>query len=124
VSPYSRRFRAPVAAAEFAENLRRQAERDNEVRRAKHAVLDSLLANRAKNSSAESVRALNTVAFAFYESRDVRSALSGFLDVANGAANHDARVKCYLALIVSILQDLGYSQAITTADVDRGYFPN
>src|SRR5450759_5219819 len=69
-------WRAPTAAANLAESLRRDAEQQDQRQRQKLSVFATLMQERAQIHSENSVRALNLIDVVFNESREVREAWS------------------------------------------------
>jgi len=116
-------FKAPKKAAEFAEHLRVQSSRAEEKTRLRRTVLQTMLRERARISSPDSVAALNIIDYAFHDAPAVRSAFGAFLLVANGAENHNARVQRYQDIIATILDFEGLGSEVDRATIDRGYFP-
>lgn len=118
-------WRAPAAAAKLAESLRRDAERQNERQRQKLKVFASLMQERARVYSDDSIRALNLIDVVFNECRDVREAWSElFLAFQmNPLVEHviDERLRKMLA---AIAKDIGLSDELRNDDLGRVYYPN
>jgi hypothetical protein len=120
-------YRAPKLAAEFAEQIRQDALREDEDRRLKMLIFANLMQYRAQIVSPVSVASLNLIDVAFRDDREVREAWRHFLDAteatdASGAANAKI-VERYLALIEKIARCLGLSGDISVQDVQRFYYP-
>lgn len=117
-------WRAPTAAAKLAESLRRDAEHDHERQRQKVAIFSTLMQERARIYSEESVRALNLIDVVFNESRDVREAWSE-LYLAFGMTplqQHviDERLR---RLLAAISKNIGLADGLRSDDLGRVYRP-
>lgn len=116
-------FKAPKKAAEFAERLRVLSSLAEEKSRLRRTVLQTLLRERARISSPDSVSMLNIIDYAFHDAPIVRSAFGNFLLVADGSENHAARVQRYQDIVAAILELEGFGDKIDRSTIDRGYFP-
>jgi Flp pilus assembly protein CpaB len=119
-------WRAPQAAAELAESLRRSSERDNERRRLKLHVFGALMQERASWASHDAVRALNLIDVVFHDCKDVREAwaeLYQAFDSSKMVPSHaqDERRKKLLAVMAV---DLGLGDELRSDDLGRVYYPN
>jgi hypothetical protein len=117
-------WRAPRAAAQLAESLRRDAESHIERQRQKLQVFGLLMQERSQIYSENSVRALNLIDIVFNESRDVREAWSELYLAF--------QMKPYLQHVVderlrkllgSIAKDIGLADELRNDDLGRVYVP-
>jgi hypothetical protein len=118
-------WRAPTAAAKFAEALRRDAERLNERQRQKLSVFATLMQERARVNSDDGVRALNLIDVVFNESRDVREAWSElFLAFEMQPLIQHVVDERLRKLLGAIAKDIGLADELRNDDLGRVYFPN
>ncbi|MDR3460945.1 MAG: hypothetical protein P4L76_01365 [Beijerinckiaceae bacterium] len=118
-------WRAPRAAAELAERLRRDAERADERRRQKFFIFANLMQDRSSIYSDNAVKSLNLIDVVFHDSRSVREAWAElFLTFSNQAImqgqGHDEKLR---QLLVAMAKDLGLSEQFGVADLSRVYYP-
>lgn len=115
---------APKAAAQFAETLRRDAERHNERHRLKLQVFSTLMQERAQIASDQGVRALNLIDVVFNDAREVREAWAElFLAFyMKPLVQHviDERLR---KLLGEMAKDIGLDDQLRTDDLGRVYFP-
>ncbi|MCV9941155.1 hypothetical protein OIU35_32815 [Boseaceae bacterium BT-24-1] len=119
-------YRAPIAAAEYAETLRRKSADDDNRRRIKLNVFGQIMQERADISQRDCVVALNLIDVAFYDAPDVREAwaeLYQSLDSARQVPGHvrDERLR---KLLRAMAADLGLADNLRLDDFGRVYFPN
>jgi hypothetical protein len=118
-------WRGPRSAAELAEQLRANSERDSERRRMKIQVFSTLLQERATIHSAESVRMLNSIDFVFSDSPRVRDAwadlYSTFLPTVPPPPQ--LRDEKIMSLLKEMVADLGLSDNLKVDDLKRTYYP-
>jgi hypothetical protein len=118
-------WRAPRAAAELAESLRRAAESINERKRQKFFILATLMQERAAIYTENGVRALNMIDVVFNDSRAVREAWAELYLAFNNqqlmrGPGHDDKLR---QLLAAMAEDVGLADQIRTADLSRVYFP-
>ncbi len=115
---------APRAAAQLAESLRRDAERQNERQRLKLQVFSALMQERAQIHSDEGVRALNLIDVVFNESREVREAWSElFLAFQMKPTIQHVLDERLRKLLGAIAKDIGLSDELRNDDLGRVYYP-
>ena len=113
-------YKAPAQAA----NLQREHDAELERQRERYQILKTLMEYRGVDISApEPVAALNMIVIVFQEERNVLDAWHEFLCYTNGADNHTNRSNAYMGIIVAMEKCLGYSDQLTVAAIDRGYYP-
>jgi hypothetical protein len=115
---------APRAAAQLAESLRRDAERQSEHQKLKLQVFHTLMQERAQIHSGDGVRALNLIDVVFNESREVRESWSELLLAfeMKPLVQHviDERLR---KLLGAIAKDIGLADQLRTDDLGRVYYP-
>lgn len=118
-------LRAPRLAAEFAERLRFDAQRDSERRNQKLFIFANLMQYRAQILNPNAVGSLNLIDVVFVDCPEVRLAWRHFHEATmSGADFSSERVReRYLAIIEKIARNLGLSEAITISDIQSSYYP-
>ncbi|MEE2916503.1 MAG: DUF6680 family protein [Pseudomonadota bacterium] len=117
-------FRAPKLAAEFAEKLRADSQKDDEERRLKLWILTTLMQNRAAIAGPNAVSALNLIDIVFSDAVEVRQAWKHFLSAAEEDPYSADRIKeRYLAICEKISRHLGLSDRIAVSDIQAVYYP-
>jgi hypothetical protein len=119
-------FRAPKVAAEFAERLRSDAQREVELRNQKLLIFANLMQFRAQMLHPNAVGALNLIDVVFADSPEVRIALRHFHEEAkksDEAFSGDRLRERYLSIIEKIARDMGLSEKITISDIQNSYYP-
>lgn len=118
-------FRAPMKAAHFADQLRREGEMSQDRRRIKMAVFTTIVQERVGLWSPDAVRALNLIEVAFYDVREVREcwvALYETFDATKKIPEHVQKERLR-ALLTAMAKDLGLGGALGMADFERVYYP-
>jgi Flp pilus assembly protein CpaB len=118
-------WRAPRAAAELAEKLRRDSEKAQERSRQKFEVFATLMQNRAAIYAENAVRALNSIDLVFYDSRSVRDAwVELYLAFNNSqvmkSSGHEEKIR---QLLTVMAQDIGLGDELRSVDISRVYLP-
>ena len=118
-------WRAPTSAAKLAESLRRDAERDFEHRKQKLDLFATLMQERARITSDNGVRALNSIDVVFDDSHAVRGAWSELI-LAFDAQPFDMNVvtERLRTLLGAMAKDIGLSDELRNDDFARVYYPN
>jgi hypothetical protein len=117
-------WRAPRAAAELAESLRREAERHSERQRLKLNVFHTLMQERAQIYSDEGVRALNLIDVVFNESREIRECWSElYLAFEMKPLVQHVIEERLRKLLGAIAKDIGLADQLRTDDLGRVYYP-
>lgn len=118
-------WRSPISAARIADDLRRRGENEMESRRFRMNIFAYVMQGRAEIYSEETVRALNSIDFAFANSELVREAWAELFQALNTAPmlGHvvDERIRKLLRVMA---QDLGLADKLRLDDFGRVYFPN
>jgi hypothetical protein len=117
-------WRAPVSAARIAEHLRRQGDNVLESRRFRLNIFATVMQGRAEIWSEDTVRALNSVDVAFYDSADVREAWAELYQALNTEPIPmpivDERTR---KLLREMAKNLGLAESLRLDDFGRVYFP-
>jgi hypothetical protein len=118
-------WRAPLAAAQLAERLRRADENAQERHRQKLYVFTTLMQERAAIYSENAVRALNIIDIVFNDSREVREAWAAFFYAVEPQHNvpPHAQQEHIRQLLAAIAQDIGLADQFRIEDLNRVYFP-
>jgi hypothetical protein len=117
-------WRAPTAAANLAESLRRDAEQQDQRQRQKLSVFATLMQERAQIHSENSVRALNLNDVVFNESREVREAWSElFLAFYMKPIPEHVLDERLRKLLGAIAKDIGLADELRNDDLGRVYYP-
>ncbi len=117
-------WRAPTAAAKLAEALRRDAERDYERQKQKVRIFSTLMQERARIYSEDSVRALNLIDVVFNESREVREAWSElFLAFHMTPLQQHVIDERLRRLLAAISTNIGLADGLRNDDLGRVYRP-
>ena len=116
---------APRSAAQLAEGLRSQAQRQEERRRLKLHVFASIMQNRATVGH-ELVQALNIIDVVYHDCKPVREAWSELFlsyDSALKIPPHvqDERMR---KMLIAMANDLGLGDELRNDDFGRVYTPN
>ena len=118
-------FRAPKLAAEFAERLRIDNQREQESRQAKFMIFANLMQFRAQILNPVAVGSLNLIDVVFADSPEVRGAWRHFhqaTEETNSYSYEKIRER-YLSVVEKIARDIGLSDKITIADIQNSYYP-
>jgi hypothetical protein len=117
-------WRAPISAAKIAEHLRRQGDNELESRRFRLNIFATVMQGRAEIWSEDTVRALNSVDVAFYNSVDVREAWAELYQALNTEPIPmvvvDERTR---KLLREMAKNLGLADSLRLDDFGRVYFP-
>ncbi|WBH16840.1 DUF6680 family protein [Sphingomonas radiodurans] len=117
-------WRAPMMAARFAENLRRQNEVESERTRIRMAVFISLMRCRNQLLHRDAIDAINLVDVAFADSQSVRQARKSFAEATFEEPSHPVKiVERYHALIDKVANEVGFGGNIGPSDIQSGYYP-
>jgi Flp pilus assembly protein CpaB len=115
---------APRSAAQLAESLRRDAERQNERQKLKLHVFSTLMQERAQIHSDEGVRALNLSDIVFNETLEVRESWSElFLAFQMKPTIQHVIDERLRKLLASIAKDVGLADQLRNDDLGRVYYP-
>jgi hypothetical protein len=120
-------WRAPLSAAELAENLRQASQKNDDQRRMKMHVFATVMQERAAIYSLDGVRALNLIDVVFHDCRPVREAwaeLHQSYDTTRGAVPPHAQEERLRRLLIAMATDLGLGDQLRNDDFARTYFPN
>jgi len=117
-------WKAPIVAANLAEGLRRNAERDSERQKQKLYIFSTLLQERAEPHSDNGVRAQNLIDVVFYDSRDVRDAWAELFAAyqMQPFMPHVANERL-MRLLAAIARDIGLANDLRSDDLARVYRP-
>jgi hypothetical protein len=118
-------WRAPIAAAKIAEQLRREAERSQERQKNKLHVFATLMQERAAIYSENGVRALNLIDVVFNDAREVREAWAELFlafDTKHNVPPH-AQEERLRKLLAAMANDIGLGDGLRIDDFGRVYFP-
>lgn len=118
-------WRAPLSAAELAEQLRQAHQLIDERRRHKLNVFATLMQERAALHSVDGVRALNLIDVVFHDCRPVREAWTELhlsFDSSRNIPRHaqDERLRI---LLIAMATDLGLGDQLRNDDFGRVYYP-
>lgn len=116
-------YRAPKLAASFAEQLRRDHAAEEEAQREKKWILSTLMRYRGQMLHHDVVSALNMIDIAFLHSKDVREAYQQYWTATNTDNPFALRRERFFRIIAAIAGDLGLSQELRVADIERSYYP-
>jgi hypothetical protein len=118
-------WRAPLAAAQMAERLRRDAEQAQERQRQKHLVFATLMQERAAIYSESAVRALNIIDVVFSDVREVREAWATLFYDFQPQNNIPIHVQHehIRQLLATIARDIGLGDQFRIEDLNRVYLP-
>lgn len=119
-------WRAPLSAAELAEQLRQASEKQSERRRLKQFVFATLMQERASLATTEGVRALNLIDVIYYDCRDVREAWAELYLSFDGSKKLPQHVQeeRLRKLLIAMAEDLGVADQLRSDDFGRVYYPN
>lgn len=118
-------WRGPSAAAEFAEKLRRTAEKDNERKRQKFWLFATIMQERSAIYTENAVRALNMIDAVFHDVRPVREAWAQLFLKLNTANLQSLGYSDELRqLLTAMANDIGLANEFGHADAARVYIPN
>ena len=118
-------YRAGRRTAALAEELRQKTATENDARRTKLKVLETLLQHRATFEFPDAVSSLNLISYAFAGDPEVRDAYTHFLAAAEVTERFNAGTlrERYLGIIEKVVENLGLSDTISTADIHQGFYP-
>jgi len=111
---------APTRAAQLSETLRKQNDEAGLHRREKRAVLLVMMQERGRVSSPDAQKAVNSIPVVFAGDGKVMAAYRR-LSSETGPYTPE-RLRLYLALTTEVARSAGFSDVITSSDVDVGYF--
>lgn len=114
-------WKSPLRAADFAEQLRRDGERQSH----KLQVFSTLMQERASIYSENGVRALNLIDVVFCDSREVREAWAELFlsyQAKNNIPPHGQQERLR-KLLAAMAKNIGLSEQLRIDDFDRVYFP-
>ena len=118
-------WRAPIAAAQLAEQLRRAADRDQERQRHKLHLFATLMQERAALYTENGVRARNLIDVVFSDAREVRDAWAEFfhsLDPVQKVPLH-AQMEKLRAILATMARNIGLADDLRVEDLTRVYLP-
>jgi hypothetical protein len=118
-------YRAPMLAAQVAERMRGDSEKENERRRLRNIVFFTLMQERATIASSQSVQMLNAIDPVFHDCKEVREAWADLYhafgkpdDQRTGLVEEKQR-----ELLRQMAIHLGLSDSLRRDDFSRTYFP-
>jgi hypothetical protein len=114
----------PRAAAEAAEQMRRQSDADSERRRIRMWVFTTLMQQRATVASELSVQALNVIDVAFQDQREVRDAWSElYISFGQKPLDNNKIEERLRELLRRMAISLSIAETLRVDDFSRIYFP-
>lgn len=117
-------WRAPRAAARFADELRKQAAAAESKDQTRRYVFTLLMARRNQLLHHEAITALNLVDVAFMDVSEVRTAYRSFVEASREKPFNAVRLyERYHALIEKVAVEMGFSNKVTPFDIRAGYYP-
>jgi len=117
-------WRAPRAAARFADDLRKQAQAAESKQQMRMWVFSMLMKCRKQLANQDAISALNLVDVAFMDEEPVRVALRSFNEASIEKPFEAVRlVERYHVLIEKIADAMGFQSKITSFDIRAGYYP-
>jgi hypothetical protein len=117
-------YRAPLAAAEHAEHLRKNSADEENRKRIKLNVFGQVMQERGDISQRECVIALNLIDIAFYDSVAVREAWAELHQSLAGGVPEHVRDERLRKLLRAMAADLGLADNLRLDDFARVYYPN
>lgn len=119
-------WQGPRSAAQLAERIRHEKEKENERRRMKMHVFSTLMQERATIASIDSVRMLNSIDFVFSDAPTVREAWAELFVIfhTDGVPHPQLREEKLRSLLREMASDLGMSDTLKVDDLGRIYYPN
>ncbi len=118
-------WRGPRAAAEMAEQLRRDAETYNERKRQRFWVFATLMQERSAIHTESAVRALNMIDAVFHDVRPVREAWAElYLKFSHPNMQTLGYGDELRKLLTAMANDIGLANEFGHADAARIYIPN
>lgn len=117
-------WRAPTAAAKFAEKLRQQSADDEDMRRFRMTVFSALMKCRREILNVDARAAINLADVAFADVAEVRVAQKLFFEATQALPPSPERIiERYYNLIEAVARAMDFGPAITGFDVRAGYYP-
>jgi hypothetical protein len=118
-------WRGPIAAAQMAEDLRRQNDNINETARLRKWIFFTLMQERATLTSQSSVQALNSIDVVFADDTKVREAWADlYHHYGTPNANTQVGEQKVRDLLRQMAAALGLSEVLRRDDFSRVYYPN
>ncbi|MEH6758457.1 MAG: DUF6680 family protein [Parasphingorhabdus sp.] len=117
-------WKAPKAAARWADRYRSESEKANEREKLRTNVFISLMKCRSQLVHQDALAALNLLDVAFAEDKPVRDAYRSFIEATGESpSNYTKILERYYVIIEKVAQAVGMSDQISTFDVRGGYYP-
>lgn len=119
-------WQGPRSAAQLAERIRNEQEKDSERRRMKMHIFSTLMQERATIASYDSVRMLNSIDFVFHDAPRVREAWAELFVIfqTDGIPHPQLREEKLRSMLKEMAADLGMSNSLKVDDLGRIYYPN
>lgn len=117
--------KAPRLAAKFAEDYRRQSAVEDELKRFRALIFQSLMKHRHPYEifAQDARAAINLIDVAFADDLDVRAARRSFIEATERPNEGEPIEVRYHALIAAVSKAMGFSDRISDLDVRNGYYP-
>jgi hypothetical protein len=118
-------WKAPKAAAQFAEDIKSRNENSKYIQSQKMFIFSELMKARGVQITREAVAAFNLIDLVFLESTTVRDAWAELYSAYSKAGNHSGIVDDKLNFLLrEMAADVGLSADLRPADLERYYYPN
>ena len=117
-------WRAPIAAATYAEALRASGAKQDQERQLKFFVFSEMLKARGIRITGDSVAAMNLIDLAFSDSPSVRDAWAELYTAYSTPGRETFAQEKLHRLLLAMAEDIGLSSSLRTDDFERYYYPN